>query len=208
MPDVEHPAQEGRRPADVFLPTWDRRCPAAFDFAITSPHRLDVVRLAADQGGISFLPMVFEPSGACGPTARDVFRKLVRVGNAPAEEDPKTFAHRIRQRFCVLVRRQAAQAVLRRGRVRSEDPDDAPVQCALAVSAAARLEETDLAQLLAARRPPPTAVPHSPQARSHVPPIVVTRVPTAQAATLRPSETPTHFTLPAKDAHTTTSITQ
>ena len=36
-----------RRPADVFLPSWDFGSPAAFDFAIVSPQRRDVLSQAS-----------------------------------------------------------------------------------------------------------------------------------------------------------------
>eukprot|EP00666_Eupelagonemidae_sp_cell4sb_P017760 gene17760-biopygen41254 len=52
LPDPEHPGQTDRRPADVFLNSFMRRLPTAFDFAVTSPHRLDVQRRAAEEGGV------------------------------------------------------------------------------------------------------------------------------------------------------------
>eukprot|EP00661_Eupelagonemidae_sp_cell13_P017884 gene17884-biopygen21899 len=98
--------------------------------------------------------MVFEPSGACGPTAREVFRRLLRHGSPPADEQPSAFAQRLRQKWCVLVRRQAARTVLRRMHISSaQAPDDVPAD-EVAVSAAARGEETALRDLLRARGPP------------------------------------------------------
>eukprot|EP00661_Eupelagonemidae_sp_cell13_P019572 gene19572-biopygen13035 len=108
--------------------------------------------------------MVFEPSGACGPAARDVFRKLIRTGCAPPDEDPRTFAHRLRQRWCVLVCRQAAQVVLRRGGATSAASEEESPQVALAVSTAARREEIAVSQILATRRAPPTAITRAPAA--------------------------------------------
>ena len=201
LPDVEHPGQEERRPADVFLPVWDKRCPAAFDFAITSPHRLDVIHNAAREGGfaaadyegfkrtfkdtaqqceregITFVPMVFEPSGACGPTARAVFRKLVRSGWNPDRESRSQLAQRVRQKWCVLVRRQAARTVLRRmaGGDRGLCEDEPP-SVGLAASAAATLESSRLASQLArraarlrstCRQPPPSAAAPGPPRSQH-----------------------------------------
>eukprot|EP00660_Eupelagonema_oceanica_P001521 gene1521-biopygen26461 len=135
---IPHPDQDARRPADVFLRSWVRRCPAAFDFAVTSPHRGDVQLRAADavgaaaadyEGftrtfkgtadqcaleGITFIPMIFEPSGGWGPSAADVFRRLIRVGDSALGEDRSRRATQHRQKWCVLVRRLAARRVLRR----------------------------------------------------------------------------------------------
>eukprot|EP00661_Eupelagonemidae_sp_cell13_P012830 gene12830-biopygen19983 len=200
LPDIDHPAQEQRRPADVFLPVWDRRCPAAFDFAITSPHRIDVIQHAARQGGyaaadyegfkrtfhdtaeqceregITFLPMVFEPSGACGPTAREVFRRLLRHGSPPADEQPSAFAQRLRQKWCVHVRRQAARTVLRRMHTSSaQAPDDVPAD-EMTVSAAARGEgdrpagSSPCAGASARRQPHRTGLGAYPRCRSLCPP--------------------------------------
>eukprot|EP00973_Karenia_brevis_P085969 11922986-Karenia_brevis.AAC.1 len=43
QPSPEQPGASGRRPADVYLPSWTNGMPAALDFAITSPHRLNVI---------------------------------------------------------------------------------------------------------------------------------------------------------------------
>ena len=39
----------GRRPADVYIPSWFHGAPAAFDFAVSSPHR-QAARILAMQG--------------------------------------------------------------------------------------------------------------------------------------------------------------
>ena len=44
-----------RRPADVFLPSWDFGSPAAFDFAIVSPQRQDVLSQASQTSGAAAL---------------------------------------------------------------------------------------------------------------------------------------------------------
>eukprot|EP00973_Karenia_brevis_P069800 9704853-Karenia_brevis.AAC.1 len=90
QPSPEQPGATGRRPADVYLPSWRDGTPAALDFAITSPHRQDMVGRAAESSGvaarsyesfkrtyldterdcasqgISFIPMVGEPTGGWG----------------------------------------------------------------------------------------------------------------------------------------------
>eukprot|EP00666_Eupelagonemidae_sp_cell4sb_P017803 gene17803-biopygen14975 len=64
--------------------------------------------------GITFVPMIFEPSGGCGPSARDVFHRLARGGSAGADVQPAVFALQHRQKWSVLVRQLHARAVLRR----------------------------------------------------------------------------------------------
>ena len=84
---------------------------------------------------MNFYPMVVEPSGGWGPTALRVFRKLARGGGSrgggvgPLDlADGELSLHlRMRQRFCVLVRRQCARGFLRRlgaGRDLPEDEDN------------------------------------------------------------------------------------
>ena len=76
-----------RRPADVYLPSWQNGRPAALDLAIKSPHRQDMRQSAplapgasaqdyestkrshlntaaeCEQQGVVFVPVVGEPSG-------------------------------------------------------------------------------------------------------------------------------------------------
>eukprot|EP00666_Eupelagonemidae_sp_cell4sb_P017976 gene17976-biopygen815 len=182
LPDPEHAGQSDRRPADVFLHAFVRRLPTAFDFAVTSPHRLDVQRRAADVGGIaaadyegfkrtfrdtadecardgiSFIPIGFEPSGGCGPSATDVSRRLTRGGSAGAGTDPAAFALRHRQKWSVLVRRLAARRVLRR--LQGSSPLHgghllSPAQEAAEATAAAREAEVLAAQRVQAAVPVP-----------------------------------------------------
>ena len=47
QPSPEQPDANGRRPADIFIPTW----PAALDVAITSPQRLDAPHAAITTAG-------------------------------------------------------------------------------------------------------------------------------------------------------------
>ena len=92
QPSPAQPNAAQRRPADVYLPSWNGS-PAALDFAITSPHRLDAPREATSTAGaaaavyeahrraylntaedcvaqgIAFIPMVGEPFGGWGTSA-------------------------------------------------------------------------------------------------------------------------------------------
>ena len=102
-PSPEDPSSGLRRPADVYLPTWKGGFPAALDFAATSPQRLDALARVAQGGpaaaesyehfkrsrlnaaeecarqGVSFVPMVAEPSRAWAPEAMRTLRELARV---------------------------------------------------------------------------------------------------------------------------------
>eukprot|EP00660_Eupelagonema_oceanica_P004843 gene4843-biopygen34984 len=74
-------------------------------------HRDTAAQCARE--GMNFYPMAFEPSGACGPTADAVFLRLTALASADPV-DRAALALRRRQRWCVMVRREAARAVLRR----------------------------------------------------------------------------------------------
>eukprot|EP00666_Eupelagonemidae_sp_cell4sb_P003729 gene3729-biopygen36203 len=180
LPDPDHPGQDARRPADVYLAAFVHRRPTAFDFAVTSPHRRDVQRRAADEGGlaaadyegfkrtfgdtadecardgVTFVPMIFEPSGGCGPSAREVFHRLARGGSAGADIEPAVFALQHRQKWSVLVRQLHARAVLRRlhDSVPVADPCAlSPAQEAAEAAAAARESSWLAAQRTAAVAP-------------------------------------------------------
>eukprot|EP00973_Karenia_brevis_P008728 1180392-Karenia_brevis.AAC.1 len=82
-----HHTSDTRRPADVYLPRWQRGLPAALDFAVTSGLRADNVASSArdpltavrayedfkrthnhtqsdcETAGITFIPMVVEAAG-------------------------------------------------------------------------------------------------------------------------------------------------
>ncbi len=166
IPDVDHPAHDRRRPADVLLPSFARRMPHALDFAVSSPHRRDLVGLASRESltaavdyeatkrifretalrctrdGIVFVPMVFEPSGACGPAATRIFRQLLARSALRRGPDRSSQALAVRQRVSLTVRRQAAQAVLRRLPHRAPAPPAAGPAMELAGASAATLEES------------------------------------------------------------------
>ena len=109
MPSPEQPDADRRRPADLYVPSWQNGVPAAFDFAITSPVRQDMVALAAEslgaaarayeqtkrsflntaddcqRQGFSFIPVVAEPSAGWGPSALWVFKIVakLKINNFP-----------------------------------------------------------------------------------------------------------------------------
>ena len=132
---------DARRPADVYIPRWRSGPPAAWDFAITSGLRDDVLLSSVtdrqavltnyedfkenfkststqcQQSGLSFIPMIMEASGGgWGKQARRVWFELAK----------KTFfgnrrAH-FRQGQCrphaseasIIFHRENARAILRR----------------------------------------------------------------------------------------------
>ena len=101
-PSIDQPDAHRRRPTDVYVPSWQNGAPAAFDFAITSPVRQDMIVLAAQSSGasarayeqvkrmylntaedcqcqgFSFIPVVGEPSRGWGPSALWVFKTIAK----------------------------------------------------------------------------------------------------------------------------------
>jgi len=136
-----------RRPADVYLPSWSNGGPAALDLAITSPQRQDILSQAATRPGaaaeayemykrsykdtaadclsqgISFIPMVAEPSGGWGPSAACTLKALSRAAAARSHSgaEPSAILAEHLQCLCAAIRRATARAVLRR-----EVPVDTP----------------------------------------------------------------------------------
>ena len=84
--------------------------------------------------------MVFEPSGLCGPAADRVFRQLLARSTLPRGPARDSLALSVRQRVCVAVRRQAAQALRRRLPDRGPAPPSAGPSTELAPASAAALE--------------------------------------------------------------------
>ena len=127
-----------RRPADVFLPSFVHGAPAAFDFAVVSPQRQDVVALAAGsagaaaslyeaykrsyletetecaQQGVNFFPMVAESSGGWGPEGLKHLRQLAKVAARQTGTDGGDVMGQLLQALCVVIRSAKARAVLRR----------------------------------------------------------------------------------------------
>jgi len=136
QPSPGQPNAGQRRPADVFLPSWNDGTPAALDFGITSPHRLDAPRdanaaagaaatayeahkrayldTAADcmAQGISFIPMIGEPTGGWGPSAICTFKAIAKVQAAGTDVDHGAVLASELQHLSTAVRRANARAVL------------------------------------------------------------------------------------------------
>ena len=138
QPSPEHPNQAERRPADVFLPAWLSGAPVALDFAVVSPQRQEVLRQASLQvgyastlydnfkrkyldteadckrQGVTFQPMVAEPSGGWSPAAVLVWKQLARMESLRTGETAAQIAERHFQRLSVTIRGACADAVIRR----------------------------------------------------------------------------------------------
>ena len=128
-----------RRPADVYLPAWDNGAPAAFDLAITSPQRQDVLAQAANtvgsaaasyeitkiqhlntaaecqRQGVLFVPVVAETSGGWGLSGMQVLRRIAKSTAHLTGQDPDLVLGQHLQVLCVAIRSANARAVLRRG---------------------------------------------------------------------------------------------
>ncbi len=129
----------GRRPADIWIPQWHAGGPAAWDFAVTSGLRSDLLFEAAEQPGtvvadyerhkrsylntaracddqgLEFLPVVVEAhSGTWGPTARAVWRFLAKAWAATSGHDMSYVCSDLAQRTSTTLQRENARAVLRR----------------------------------------------------------------------------------------------
>jgi hypothetical protein len=158
-PSPEEPSTNRRRPADVYLPSWKSRSPAALDFACTSPHRLDALARTAAGGesaaeaytahklaflntgeecrrqGILFLPMVFEPSGAWAPDALRVLREMANISARRSGTEVSDAVGGLLQRLCVVIRTASARAVLRRRALAAAGVEDGLFSSRLALAA-------------------------------------------------------------------------
>ena len=138
-PSPDQPNADRRRPADVYLASWQNGSPAALDLAISSPHRQDAppeatsVPGAAAQAyegrkrvhlntaqdcatqGLAFVPIVGEPSGGWGPSAMCTFKAFARAQSVVTGQDAAQILAAELQRLCTVVRRANARAVLSRG---------------------------------------------------------------------------------------------
>ena len=158
QPCPEQPDADRRRPADCYVPSWQNGTPAAFDFAITSPHRDDIrleasrksgaaaeayevvkrqyLGTAADcqRQGFAFIPIVGEPTGGWGPSALCAFKALERAIVAFSGGTPGDWSRKHRQALCVLLRQANARAIFRR------DPGSIALSYAPGVAARLALE--------------------------------------------------------------------
>ena len=138
QPSPDQPNAAGRRPADVFLPSWHRGAGATLDIAITSPTRRDFVvqasrtpgaaakayeqskrlylNTAADclQQGFNFIPLVGEPSGGWGPSAQCFFKQLARALAGQSGTETAIAFKEHRELIGVFLRRANARAMFSR----------------------------------------------------------------------------------------------
>ena len=138
---MENSGAGARRPADVYIPRWRAGPPAAWDFAVTSGLRLDVLAASARDAdevltkyedfkctykdtktlcqsqGMTFTPMIMEAvGGGWGKIARGVWSELAKSSAlATGElETTNSCAVMFRQRLSMTLHRENARACLRR----------------------------------------------------------------------------------------------
>ena len=156
---TDSPENHRRRPADVFVPSWQNGMPAAFDFAICLPVRRDIVVQASlkpgaaaeayeqhkrsyldtaaqcRRQGLSFVPMVGEPSGGWGASAQCVFKQLAKAIAVCSGRDSRTELLEHRQAMGVLLRLANARAIFRRHLGSTQSTDDFVSSALLALEA-------------------------------------------------------------------------
>ncbi len=143
----------GRRPADIWIPQWQSGGPAAWDFAVTSGLRADVIFQTADEPGVAaaryeqykrdylttsqscrdrgleFLPLVAEAhGGSWGPTARAVWHFLAKAWSAASGKDMSFVSADLAQRTSTTLQRENTCAILRRMTPAGRQPDEACAQ--------------------------------------------------------------------------------
>ena len=148
-PRPDHPSETGRRrPADVYIPSWEFGTPAALDLAITSPQRqvsLGAASLASGAAatsyedykrhfldtesqcvaqGVAFLPIVAESSGGWGPSAMRFWRKLSASAGRQSSRSEEERLPQYLEGLSVAIRRASARAVLKRGAELGEEGAD------------------------------------------------------------------------------------
>ena len=126
---------------EVFIPRWRSGPPAAWDFAVTSGLRDDVLLSSVmdnqavltvyedfkesfkstsaqcQQSGLSFIPMIVEASGGgWGKQARSVWSELAKTHSLAMGEltSDSESATQTLQRLSIILHRENARAILRR----------------------------------------------------------------------------------------------
>jgi hypothetical protein len=130
-----------RRPADVYIPRWRGGPASAWDFAVTSGLRDDIVALSArdpeaavvryedykcsykdtkqqcvDQG-FTFTPVILEATGGkWGPQARKIWSELAKATALASGEltTGSTCGVQLQQRLGMALQKENARALLRR----------------------------------------------------------------------------------------------
>ena len=160
QPSPDQPGANRRRPADVYIPSWQGGVPAALGLAITSPQRLDVIREASTQvgaaaaayeafkrshlntaadcqaQGMAFIPMIAEPSGGWGASAICTLKAISLAAATRSDRTSDSIMSEQLQLLSASIRRSKARAVLRR-----DAGADRLVPTALASAAAALAED-------------------------------------------------------------------
>ena len=131
--------EDGRRPADVYIPRWRSGAPACLDFAVTSGLRTDRLREAARDPtsvtlqyesfkrshlrtadhcrseGMVFVPMVMEASGGgWGEDAAKTWSELAKTTALATGELRSNVLARILSSLSITLHRENARAILRR----------------------------------------------------------------------------------------------
>ena len=134
-----------RRPADLYLPRWQRGIPAALDFAVTSGFRSDQVNRSAEDGsastiayenfkrqyqeteaicraeGINFIPIICEADGGgWGPAAHKVWSELAKNKAFSTGEQDSVIVNQLLQSLGLILHRENARAILRRFPINSD----------------------------------------------------------------------------------------
>jgi len=143
--DGSRPSEDGesslRRPADVYIPRWRQGPAAAWDFAVTSGLRDDIVASSArdaeaplvrfedhkcsykdtkqqcSEQGFSFTPLVVEATGGrWGPQARKVWSELAKATALASGElmTENLCGVHLQQRLGLALQKENARALLRR----------------------------------------------------------------------------------------------
>ena len=161
-PGPDNLGPNSRRPADVYIPSWSQDAPAALDLAISSPQRqaalaqdfrevgqaaaayedvkrshLNTAQSCAAQG-LTFVPLVAEPSGGWGPSGVTALRRLARAVELRTGEHRAAVGARFFQQLSVAVRRASARAILRRA-----GAEEMGVPDSIAAAWAALVEDVD-----------------------------------------------------------------
>ena len=79
-------------------------------------YKRDFLGTAAEcqRQGLSFIPMIAEPSGGWGPSGLCTLKALSRAAVARTNEEPSRFHAEQLQSLCTVIRRGHARAVMRR----------------------------------------------------------------------------------------------
>ena len=127
---------EGRRPADVLIPNWDRGQDAALDVTVINPlqdatvsgaaaeagHALTIaynrkvraVGEACQREGISFIPLAAESLGGWHKVAVQEVKKLAGALARQQGEEEKEAARRLFQKLSMLLQRGNSALFLNR----------------------------------------------------------------------------------------------